>query len=204
METRDLIVIGGSAGSLPALQTLTAALPQWFSASVLVAVHSPKLVGSTLHGVLHRGSRLPVMLPSGSTAFARSRIYIVPGGMQAHVESRRLRVVEAAAGDRFRPSIDTLFRTAAQTYGERVIGVVLSGVLNDGAAGLAAIVRAGGVGIVQSPVEAPFAEMPLSAQRAAPESYCLPVGQIVPLLVELVGAPVSPALPAWARVAVGE
>lgn len=136
-------------------------------------------------------SHLPVHLAQDGMALEPGQMYVVPGGMQAHVDQHRLCLKGSDEQDRFCPSIDTLFLSTARIYGARVIGVVLSGMMDDGAAGLAAIVRAGGVGVIQAPGEAQYAQMPQSALKAVPRSYCMPVKVVAPLLVRLV-APSHP------------
>jgi two-component system chemotaxis response regulator CheB len=145
-----------------------------------------------------------VQLAQDGMALEHGQICFVPGGMQAQVDRKGLCLRENDERDRFCPSIDTLFRTAARTYGVRVIGVVLSGLLYDGAAGLAAIVRAGGVGVIQSPWEAKHAPMPQWALKAAPKSYCLPAGVMAPLLINLVSPPMPLVVPASPHSAVAE
>lgn len=196
--------LAGSAGSFSALLALTAALPQGFPASLLVALHGPKHIRYARCRMLNQSSWLPVVLASDGTVLERSQIYLIPGGMHAQVGVRCVHVEEANERDLFRPSVDRLFRSAAATYGERVIGVVLSGLMDDGAAGLAAIVRAGGVGVVQSPLEAQFGMMPYSAHKAAPGSFCLPVAQIAALLGHLVAPSPLPLVSTLRRAAAGE
>jgi two-component system, chemotaxis family, protein-glutamate methylesterase/glutaminase len=191
MGGRDLIVIGGSAGSFAAVLTITALLPAAVGATFLTALHAPRGIGDGLCKRIQRGCHLPVQLARDGAAIERGQVYLAPGGMHLLVAFGCLRVVEASVGDRFRPSIDRLFFSAAQTYGARVIGVVLSGALADGAAGLAAIVKAGGVGVVQSPLEAPYASMPQQALRAAPGSYSIAARSIAPLLVSLIAPAAS-------------
>jgi two-component system chemotaxis response regulator CheB len=204
MRTRDLIVIGGSAGGFSAALTLISALPQDLCASLLLALHAPNRVGPGLCVALNRVGWLPARLARDHAELECGHIYLVPGGMQVRVGSRRLCLEEDTGLERFRPSVDRMFRTAAESHGERVIGVVLSGLMDDGAAGLAAIIRAGGVGVVQSPLEAQFGSMPLCALKAAPESYCLEVGEMAPRLVKLVAAPIPLAVPPESRVTFGD
>ncbi len=113
-------------------------------------------------------------------------VYIAPPDVHLLVEHGRLRLVRGPKENRHRPAIDPLFRSAAYSYGARVIGVILSGNLDDGASGLAAIKERGGISIVQDPAEAPFPEMPRNALKERRADYCLPVEQISPLLIRLV------------------
>ena len=119
------------------------------------------------------------------------RIYVAPHDHHLLVEPGHLRVVRGPRENHHRPAVDPLFRSAALTYGPRVVGVVLSGALNDGTAGLIAIKRRGGVAIVQDPAEALVPGMPGSALRNVAIDYCLPIADISPLLAQLAREPVA-------------
>jgi two-component system chemotaxis response regulator CheB len=152
--TRDIIVIGGSAGARQALADLVTALPEGFAASVLVVLHahSPLLpwLGATSAWI----GTVAVHLAVDGEPVLPGQVYLAPGGYNMLLERGRLRVLASPKEHHTYPSINALFRTAAITYGPRVVGIVLSGALSDGTAGLWEIKRRGGLAIVQVPVGA--------------------------------------------------
>jgi two-component system, chemotaxis family, protein-glutamate methylesterase/glutaminase len=182
----DLIVIGASAGGLKALQDLFGALPEHLPAAILVVVHMGAGTISERASILGRSTAMPVADAVDGEALEVGRVYIAIADHQLTIE--RGGVVRVKAGPKentYRPCVDALFRSAAQVYGKRVVGVVLSGMLADGTAGLVAITAAGGVTIVQDPDEAGYRSMPESAIDGDHVQYCLPVSEIATLLQQL-------------------
>jgi two-component system chemotaxis response regulator CheB len=186
MTHRDVVVVGASAGGVEALRELVRGLPLGLPAAVLVVLHMPSGARSALATVLERPSTLPVRA-------AEEGMPLTPGTVTVAVPDRHLLVVP---GDRLtlslgprenghRPSIDALFRSAAQVAGPRVVGVVLSGALDDGSAGMVAIASRGGAGIVQDPADALYDSMPCHAAEAAPTAAVLPAARMGVLLGEL-------------------
>src|SRR5206468_2897234 len=112
-------------------------------------------------------------------------IYVAPPDHHLLVEAGRVRVTRGPKENRFRPAVDPLFRSAALAYGPRVVGVILTGALDDGAAGAWAVKACGGVAVVQDPEEALFSSMPRSAMRLARVDHCLRLAEIPPLLARL-------------------
>ncbi len=186
MPRRDVIVIGASAGGVGALQQLFRALPGGLPAAIFVVLHRSPTGRSMLEQVLHDG--LPVDQAEDRAPIRRGRIVVAPPARHLSLRSRYMRVEFGPRENGHRPSVDTLFRSAAETFGPRVIGVVLTGSLSDGAAGLAAIKERGGVAIVQDPAEAFDPGMPLSALRATEVDHKLPLKEIATCLVGLSGA----------------
>jgi two-component system chemotaxis response regulator CheB len=119
------------------------------------------------------------------------KIYVAPPDHHLLVEQGLMRVVGGPKENRHRPAIDALFRSAAIAYGTQVVGVVLTGVLDDGTAGLLAIKQRNGIAIVQDPNDAIYADMPRSALRRVAVDYCVPIVEIGPLLVRLVNEPIG-------------
>lgn len=163
MPNRDIIVIGGSAGALDALQTIVSKLPHNIAAAIFVVIHISAARESLLPNILTRSGRLPAVHPSDQEPIKSAHIYIAPPDRHLVIENRHVKVVHGPRENRARPAVDPLFRSAALNYGPRVIGVVLSGSLDDGTAGLRAIKRMGGVALVQDPVSANYPAMPQSA-----------------------------------------
>jgi len=182
---RDIIVIGASAGGIEALQTLLKALPGDFDASVLVVLHTSNHAGSLLPQILQRAGNLPVFHPSDKCPIAKGNVYVAPPDFHMIVEGDILRVVKGPRENLHRPAIDPLFRSAAASYGRRVIGVILTGMLDDGTSGLMLIQARGGETVIQDPSSALFSAMPENALEEVPKAHVLPLEQIPNLLMQL-------------------
>src|SRR6185503_2308068 len=179
MGHRDIVVIGGSAGSLQVLQTILPALPWDFPAAVFVVLHTSEDSPGLLPEILNRGSKLPVMYAVHGADILPARVYIAPAGQRHMVLERgRVRLEPGPRENRSRQAIDALFRSASYAYGSNVVGVVLTGNLDDGTAGLVAIKNRGGLAIVQNPDEAVSPSMPASAIEATEVDFILPGEQI--------------------------
>jgi two-component system chemotaxis response regulator CheB len=180
---RDIIVIGGSAGGLQSLERLLPDLPGDLPAAVFIVVH----VGATsrLAEILDRAGSLPVVRAMSGQPIEMGRVYIAIPGFHLLLHDRHILLRRGPRENLARPAIDPLFRSAACTFGARTIGVVLSGDLNDGTAGLDAIKRCGGVAIVQDPADAAFPEMPWNALRHVDIDHVAPAGALAPLLIRL-------------------
>jgi len=173
-----LVAIGASAGGVQALLRLIGALPQDFSAPILVAVHLSPDMPSSLPTVLGRVTPMRTAFASEGMRLSPGTITIAPPGAHMLVEDGRLTLSAGPKEHGERPSIDPLFRSAAEAHGEHVIGVLLSGSLDDGVAGLARIVAAGGTALVQSPDDAVHPSMPLQALRRVPVEATLPADEL--------------------------
>jgi two-component system chemotaxis response regulator CheB len=182
----DVVVIGASAGGVRALQTLVSRLPQGFNAAVFVVLHVPAEAESFLPDILSKASVLPAVHAANGSVFGAGRIYIAPPDCHLLFHNGYLRVIRGPKENRHRPSIDVLFRSAALTHGNRVVGVLLTGADDDGSAGLLSIKRGGGVTVVQAPEESEFPQMPQSALTAVKPDFVLPVAEIGPWLGNLV------------------
>lgn len=199
-KRRDIIVIGASAGGLQPLQRILAELPADLKAAVFVVLH----IGAASHlaAVLGRFSALPVVRAASGEPIVFGQVHVAVPGFHMLLHDAHLLLRRGPKENLARPAIDPLFRSAACTFGARVIGVVLSGALNDGSAGLRAIKQCGGIAVVQHPADAAVADMPLSAQRHAAVDYLVPADEIAPLLARLAGEPagVTPPIPLEIRV----
>jgi two-component system, chemotaxis family, protein-glutamate methylesterase/glutaminase len=183
-HTRDIVVVGTSAGGVPALQRLVAALPLGLPASVFIVQHTWPEGRSFLPAILARAGPLRTIEARDGEPIERGTIYVAPPDQHLMIETGRIVVVHGPRENRARPAINPLFRSAAEAYGHRVIGVILTGMLDDGAAGLWAIKQCGGVAIVQSDAE--FDQMPRAASEAVPVDFHVPLAQIAPLISRLV------------------
>src|SRR5262252_6098153 len=179
---RDMVVIGGSAGALDPLVRLLDGLPGGFSASVFVTLHIPPDHPSLLPQLLskrgHRIARHPVENEKPQPGV----VYVAPPDAHLLVDRGRLLLGHGARENRHRPAIDVMFRSAARAYGGRVAAIVLSGQLDDGAAGLIAVKIKRGLTIVQDPNEATAPELPCRAIQYANPDHVLPIGEIAKLL----------------------
>jgi two-component system chemotaxis response regulator CheB len=184
---RNIVVIGASAGAVPVLQRLVAALPADFPAAVLITVHIWPRAESFLPDILGRAGPLPVHSAENGAPILPGNIYIAPVDQHLMIDDGRLCVVRGPRENRFRPAINPLFRSAAIAFRQRVIGVILTGMLDDGVAGLWAVKQCGGVAIVQS--DAQFDEMPRQAAEAVSVDHSVPIEQMAALLVRLVREP---------------
>lgn len=185
MPSRDIIVVGASAGGVEALQTLVSSLPASLPATILVVLHIPAHSPSHLHLILDRAGELPAMPASDGAPIAPGRVYVAVPDQHLLIEEDRIRVTRGPKENRARPAIDALFRSAAYAFGPRVIGVVLSGNLDDGTAGLWAIKDRGGIALVQSPQEAQFSSMPESALQHVAVDHVLPIADMPSVISNL-------------------
>ena len=163
MSTRDIISIGGSTGALDALKRIFANLPADLPAAVFVVMHIASDGGDMLADILDAAGPMAVKLAAEGDIIENGRAYVAPAGRHLLVDKGTIRLGQGPRENMVRPAVDPLFRSAAVSYGPRVIAVVLSGMLDDGAAGLAAVKRCGGLTIVQDPADAQADEMPLNA-----------------------------------------
>jgi two-component system, chemotaxis family, protein-glutamate methylesterase/glutaminase len=183
---RDIVVVGASAGGVEALQLLVRGLPKNFPAAMLVVLHVPPWARSDLPSILSRSGPLPAIQPIPNQPLEPGHIYVAAPDFHLIVDDHRVVEWKGPTEDRLRPSINTLFRSAAVAHGERVVGVVLTGSLNDGTTGLWWVKRYGGVTIVQDPEEADFPDMPRSALAHVEIDYVLKVSEMGSFLSELV------------------
>ena len=160
---RDIVVIGASAGGIAPIKELLTLLPRDFAATVGIVVHRSPFYETRLPWVLGVRARLPVLEPEDADPVRLGAVYVAPRDQHMVFEDAILRVSRGAKEHRTRPSIDPLFRSAADVYGKRVVGVLLSGLGADGVSGLIAIKQAGGLSLVQDPAEAQFPTMPRAA-----------------------------------------
>jgi chemotaxis response regulator CheB len=187
MAARDIIVIGGSAGGVTTIRQLVSILPSDFKAVVFVALHRPPCAHGRdyLADVLAFKSPLRPRAADDGQRFTHGEIYVAPADMHMIVQRGVIRLERSPKESRSRPSVDALFRSAAEAYGRRVVGVVLSGLLGDGSVGLWQIRKRGGIVIAQDPAEAEYPDMPQSAVDSVPLHYCLRVTEIARVLTEL-------------------
>jgi two-component system chemotaxis response regulator CheB len=186
------IVIGASAGGVESLREVVARLSQDLPAAVFVVLHIPPFVASSLPHILSQSGFLPAAHPEDGEKIKAGRIYVAPPDHHLLIDKGHIAVKRGPKENRFRPSIDALFRSAAYSYGPRAIGVVLSGALDDGTSGLWSIKRLGGITVVQEPQEARFESMPRNALEHVEVDYTMLSTEIGTLLSRLATEPPAP------------
>ncbi|WP_316933125.1 chemotaxis protein CheB [Spirosoma radiotolerans] len=196
MAKRDIVVIGSSAGGVQALKELVTSLPADFKAPIFIVQHVAPYAISMLPEILNHAGSLKAVHPTDGDPIQPGHIYLAPPDHHLLVEKDRVLVKKGPKENRFRPSIDALFRSAAYTFGSRVVGVVLTGLLDDGTSGMWSIKRLGGLGIVQEPDDAKFSSMPASVLEYVNVDYVAPLTELGKLLCQVTTeyAPETPEL----------
>ena len=188
MARHDIIVIGASAGGVGTLTQLVAQFHQDLQAVVLVVMHLSPRSRSYLPEILGRAGPLPALHPEDGAAIECGRIYVAPPDYHLVVERDHVHLGTGPKEQHQRPCVNVTLRSAAQAYGERVAGVILTGALDDGTAGLWEVKQRGGVAVVQSPEEAICPSMPLSALREMEIDYTVRIADMGALLTRLASA----------------
>jgi len=178
----DVIVLGASAGGVGALEDLVKRLQPGLGAAMLIVLHVPATGISVLAEILDRASALPVARAEDGMELERGSALVAPTDHHLLVDGRSVRLSRGPLINGHRPAIDPLFESAARSFPDRVLGVILSGMLDDGVAGLGAIKLAGGVTAVQDPAEAPYPAMPQAAIEAKVVDHVLPVADLARLI----------------------
>jgi two-component system, chemotaxis family, protein-glutamate methylesterase/glutaminase len=187
MKNSMLIVVGASAGGAEALKILLAQFPDDFPAPIFIVNHmSANATGEALLNVLNESCHLPCVHAHDKQSIKISNVYLAPSDQHMLIVDGKILITKGARENRSRPAIDPLFRSAAVAYGNRVIGIILTGYLDDGTSGMMAIKRCGGICIAQDPEDASYPDMPKSVIANVGAHYCLPVAQMGALLSELV------------------
>ena len=183
---RDIVVVGASAGGIDALTRVVAGFPADLPAAVFVVVHFPPTSTSALPKILSRAGPLPALAPGDEAQIEPGRIYVATPNYHLRLEPGSIRLAQGPRHNGVRPAVDVLFRSAAIAYGPRVIGIVLSGTMDDGTAGAMAIRQHGGLIIVQDPSDALFPGMIDSVIAHAEPDYVLPADEIGATVASLV------------------
>ncbi|MBB5960212.1 two-component system chemotaxis response regulator CheB [Saccharothrix tamanrassetensis] len=187
MPTRDLIVVGASAGGVEALRAFVAGLPEDLEAAVAVVLHLPSGGTSALPAILDRSGPLPAVGARAGMPLRPGRIHVAPPDHHLLVVDGTAHLSHGPTENGHRPAVDALFRSAAAARGSGVIGVVLSGALDDGAAGMVAIANRGGLTVVQDPEEALYTGMPSAVMRHVSVDHVVSAGTMGALLKDEVG-----------------
>src|SRR5262245_54586372 len=189
MPGRAIIVVGASAGGVGALKVLVGGLPVGLPAAVFVVCHFPPEHDSHLPELLNLWGPLRARHPRDGEAIRPGRIYVAPPDYHLVLRPGRVELSRGPRENNLRPAIDPLFRSAARAYGPRVAGVILSGSVHGGVAGLLGVRAAGGAALVQDPREAVVSVMPRAALDMAGADEVLPTARLAARLAELAGQP---------------
>jgi two-component system chemotaxis response regulator CheB len=190
MSGHDIIVIGASAGGVEALARLVGDLPADIPAAIFITVHFPRHGTSALPQILTRAGALEARHAGDGEPIERGRIYVAPPDHHLLLLPTRLRLVRGPTENGNRPAADPMFRTAALAFGPRVVGVVMSGNLDDGTGGLLTIKRHGGIAVVQDPTDAMFPSMPMSAIEHVAVDHVVPLVEMANVLERVATTPV--------------
>jgi two-component system chemotaxis response regulator CheB len=193
VNPRNVVVIGGSAGASLALKRIFADLPADFDGSIFVVTHLPARGPELLKQMLEPTTSLPVDVAIDGQPIEPGRIYLAAADHHLLLTHDVIRLGSGPRENMSRPAVDPLFRSAALTYGPRAVGVVLSGYMDDGATGLAAIKARGGVALVQHPLDAQVPSMPEAALSAVQADATLRASEIAAVLCRLA----KTTVPAW-------
>lgn len=197
-DNHDIVVIGGSAGGIEAARQLLGPLPADLPAALFIVIHSGDHSPRVLNRIFGKATGLDCVYAKQGMALERGRVHIAPPDQHLVLSADALHLVRGPTENRARPSIDVLFRSAAASCRGRVVGVVLSGNLNDGAAGLRAIKQCGGLALVQDPQGIDYPDMPASAIAATQTDGGVEVATLTTLaeaLIRCVHQPVPEVLP---------
>jgi two-component system chemotaxis response regulator CheB len=192
VPNRDVIVIGGSTGAISALAAILRTLPEDLHAALFVVIHIPPYSPGYLPSIFQRDSKLRCSHAEDGAPIQNGNVYFAPPDFHLEVRPGHMHLTQAPKENRHRPAVNPLFRSAANHYKERVSGVIVSGHLDDGAAGLWHVKQMGGATIVQDPRDAEASSMPSSALDGVSVDYCLPSHQIGGALLNLVNSTAPP------------
>ncbi|MCA1490039.1 chemotaxis protein CheB [Ensifer sp. NBAIM29] len=195
MGRRDVIAIGGSLGSVDAVKQLLRDLPADFDAAVFVVIHVGASGKDLLAGIFNDRAAIPVRTATDGEPVQPGRAYVAPADNHLLVMDGTVRLGRGPRENLARPAVDPLFRSVGMSFGPGAIGLILTGMLNDGAAGLADLKRCGGVAVVQNPADAVAPDMPLGALSAAEVDYRAPLSDLPSLLAKLAGEEAGQAVP---------
>ena len=186
-KVSQVVVVGASAGGYTALIKLIGQLSPDFSAPILVVQHiSADATGDVILDALNKFSKLKCVHAVNEEMLQNGYVYLAPSDHHLLVvESGRMHVTKGAQENRSRPAIDPLFRSAAVAFGNRTIGIILTGYLDDGTAGMVAIKRCGGTCVVQDPKDADYPDMPTNALNQVKVDYCVPISGMGDILLKL-------------------
>lgn len=190
---QSVIVVGASAGGLQAVARLVSAIPPNLDTAIFVVLHvSRKSVGHILLKHIQNTTSYQCMLAEDGLEIERGHLYLAPPDRHLIIKPGVMLVTKGPHENRWRPSIDVLFRSAAANFNSKAIGIILTGMMDDGTSGMAAIKRSGGICIVQEPADAEFEDMPVNVLNNVEVNYRLPIADMGYVLQDLFSKPLAP------------
>lgn len=183
---QDIVLIGGSEGGFHAVSTLLSALPKPFDAAIAITVHRSPTFVSELAQLFRQRTGVDIVEPRSGELFQRGRVYLAPRNLHLELRHGAVWLGSGPKEHHTRPAIDVMFRSGAHAYGPRVIGVLLTGNLSDGVAGLIAIKARGGLSLVQDPLDAEAPDMPRNAIRYDSVDVIFPIASAAAVLAQIV------------------
>jgi two-component system chemotaxis response regulator CheB len=194
-EISRIVVIGASAGGLQAITDLVSKLPKHPSMAMFVVLHvSKQSMGSVIAHHLQKNASMTCHIPEDQELIKPGHLYIAPPDHHMMIKGDKIRIHNGPHENRWRPSIDVLFRSAAVSYSSQVIGIILTGLLDDGTSGMGAIKRSGGICIVQEPNEAEFSDMPTNVLNNVDVDYRVPIADMPYIIQDLYSKQPGPAV----------
>ncbi len=191
-QVKSIIVVGASAGGLQAISELLQNIPDHLDAAIFVVLHvSRNSIGKVLVQHLQKRTAFKCSVAEDGDPVVSKHVYIAKPDFHMILQPGSVRVIKGTHENRWRPSIDVLFRSAAASYNSKVIGIILTGLLDDGTSGMLAIKRCGGISMVQEPAEAQFSDMPTNVLNRVEVDYRVPVADIGYILDDMNSKPVK-------------
>jgi two-component system chemotaxis response regulator CheB len=193
---KNIIVIGASAGGIAAIKKTIGGLSKNIDGAVIVVLHvSQQSNCSIIASILQKSTDLNCVTAEDGAMLQKGFLYLAPSGYQLMIKDNRIMLTQGPYENKYRPSIDVLFRSAALYFRNRVIGIILTGLLEDGTSGMTAIKKGGGICIVQDPLDASFSDMPESVLNKIKPDFILPVEEICDVINKLLLKMLPPELP---------
>ena len=193
---RNIIVIGASAGGIPAVNEVISSLAPGMDLAVVVVIHvSRKSNAQHIANIFQRNSALAVRVAERGMSLQKGHLYVAPPEHQLMVKDDKLLLTNGPHENKYRPSIDVLFRSAAVHYRNRSIGIILTGLFEDGTSGMYTINHCGGICIIQNPAEAQFSDMPQSVLNKIKVNFKANLKEIPAIINEIINSPLPPEIP---------
>lgn len=193
---RNIIVIGASAGGIPAVNAVIQEFPEDLDAAIVVVLHVSRKSNSTnIAKSFQRNTSLTCRVASNEMPLRKGHLYVAPPEQQLMIKNNSLRLTNGPHENKYRPSIDVLFRSAAVHYGNRSIGIILTGLFEDGTSGMHAIKRSGGICMIQDPAEAEYSDMPRSVLNKIKVDYQAKLKEMPEIIKNIVNDPLPPEIP---------
>jgi two-component system chemotaxis response regulator CheB len=196
MDIKNIIVIGASAGGIKAIYQLIERIPPDLPLAIFIVIHiSKNSQPDIIAQQLQKKTAYTCLMAQDNEEIKSGHIYLAPTNHHLLVKKGYMRLIDGPHENRWRPSIDVLFRSAAAVYDSKVIGIILSGMLDDGTSGMSAVKRCGGTCLVQDPSEAEYIDMPVNVINNVNVDYQVPIADMGYIIDDILSKPHGPSLP---------